>query len=235
MDDLTLTAPARPAPTPQRPLLGLTVLVVEDSRFASEALRLLCLRSGARIRRADCVASAERHMGRYAPDVAIVDLGLPDGSGLALIGRMAAGPKPPAALLATSGLDRAEAERAAREAGAGGFLPKPIASIAAFQQAVLALLPAERRPLGLREVGAETVRPDPLAMVEDLGYAERLLDEGGVAPNFVAGFLQGVARTGGDAALLAQARALSGPGAGDELRERIRAVIRARRSERQVV
>ena len=49
MDDLTQNA------LPQylrsdRPLFGLTVLVVEDSKFACEGIRLLCLRSGARIR-----------------------------------------------------------------------------------------------------------------------------------------------------------------------------------------
>ena len=50
------------SPTAERPLLGLTILVVEDSRFASEAMRLLCLASGARIRRADSLRSARRHL-----------------------------------------------------------------------------------------------------------------------------------------------------------------------------
>ena len=85
MDDLDAFVVAKPVPTSSRPLLGLTALVVEDSRFACEAMRLLCLRSGARIRRADCLRSARRHLQVYRPSVVIIDLGLPDGSGTDLI------------------------------------------------------------------------------------------------------------------------------------------------------
>ena len=46
MDDLTQNATPH-YPRSDRPLFGLTVLVVEDSKFACEGIRLLCLRSGA--------------------------------------------------------------------------------------------------------------------------------------------------------------------------------------------
>ncbi|MEL7345922.1 MAG: response regulator, partial [Pseudomonadota bacterium] len=72
-------------PTAEKPLLGQTLLVVEDSRFSCEAVRLLCLRSGARIRRADSIRSARRHLRTYRPSIILVDIGLPDGSGLDLI------------------------------------------------------------------------------------------------------------------------------------------------------
>jgi DNA-binding response OmpR family regulator len=74
---------------PVQPLAGLTILAVEDSRFASEALRLMCLRSDARLRRADSLEQADRHLSVYRPDVVIVDLGLPDGNGADLIRRPA--------------------------------------------------------------------------------------------------------------------------------------------------
>ena len=231
MDELTTRA--RLAPTAQRPLLGVTVLIVEDSRYASEAVRLLCLRSGARIRRADCLASAERHLGTYRPEVAIVDLGLPDGSGLALIETLARPGARPDVILATSGLDRSEAEASARAAGADGFLAKPIEGLAAFQEAILMHMPADRRPRGLRELSADAVEPDRLALDEDLAQAERMLRDGAVAPDFVAGFLQGLARTGHDSELLSRAKGLRG-GLPDA-RAQLMALIASRRGERRIV
>lgn len=53
-------------PTADWRLLGHTVLLVEDSRFAFEDVRLLSLRSGARIRRADSLALAPRHLRAYS-------------------------------------------------------------------------------------------------------------------------------------------------------------------------
>ena len=89
MDELAPLA-LNSTPTAARPLLGLTVLAVEDSLYACEALRLLCMRSGARIRRADCIASAKRHLQVYRPSVILADVGLPDGSGLDLIKHLSA-------------------------------------------------------------------------------------------------------------------------------------------------
>jgi len=111
----------QPRPTTARPLQGMTVLVVEDSRYSSEALRLMCLRSGARIRRADCVASAKRHLNVYRPSAAIIDLGLPDGSGLDLIRTMHRARARVPILIGTSGAEREAAAAACAEAGANGM------------------------------------------------------------------------------------------------------------------
>jgi len=158
-------------PTAEYPLLGQTILVIEDSRFASEALRLMCLRSGARIRRADSLRAAARHLATYRPSIAVIDLGLPDGSGLSLISEMAAGRPPVTVILATSG-DDTNAD-IALEAGAHGFLPKPVTSIAGFQAAVLDHLPKEAHPKGPRPLTEDIVLPDPLALRDDLAQRQR--------------------------------------------------------------
>ncbi len=220
--------------TPDRPLLGFTVLVVEDSRFASEAMRLLCLRSGARIRRADCLRSARRHLMSYRPTVAIVDLGLPDGSGLDLIAEIAGRRPLVPVLLATSG-DAGAAERA-HAAGADAFLPKPLESVAAFQRTILAALPAAPRPVGFGRApaGDDRVCPDPIALRDDLAHAAGLLGGApeGKALDYLAQFLSGVALSARDASLRAAVEALAqdrrtGRGHGGDMR-RISGLVRER-------
>ncbi len=212
MDDLDIMgAPLRPTAT--RPLLGMTILVVEDSRFACDAMRLLCLRSGARIRRADCLRSARRHMQVYRPSVVIIDLGLPDGCGGDLISELSEAFPRVDVILGTSG--DSFAEDVALAAGADGFLAKPISSVAAFQTAILSALPAERQPPGPRMISDDPVEPDMLAFRDDMAHAADVLDDEADDRmlDYVAQFLSGVARSAGDTSLqeaaerLAEARA----------------------------
>ncbi|OWU86579.1 response regulator [Oceanicola sp. 22II-s10i] len=206
---MDITDSTGPRPTADRPLLGMTVLVVEDSRFASEALRLLCLRSGARIRRADCLMSARRHLQVYRPTVVIADLGLPDGSGADLIAELAATPRRVEVLLGLSGDDGGEA--LARGAGADGFLAKPVESLARFQTAILNHLPHHRQPAGPRMVTAERVEPDRIAFREDMEYVAEMIDgvRDDAGLDYVAQFLGAVARSASDAALADAAGALA--------------------------
>lgn len=217
-DDVEYLVPV-PAFSPERPLQGMTVLVVEDSRFASEAIRLLCLRSGARIRRADSLAAAHRHLSVYRPTVVIADMGLPDGSGAGLIEELTRARPRVGAVIGMSG--DAGGREAATRAGADAFLDKPIESLALFQETVLSLLPAEYAP-ALRALPDERIVPDRIALRDDLvQIAERLrAGPSGAALGYVAQFLGGVASSARDRPLAAAAARLArssaaglGPGA----------------------
>lgn len=209
MDDQLSEFDLRPQPTAARPLLGLTILIVEDSRYASEAVRLMSLRSGARLRRADCLVSAERHLNVYCPTIAIVDHGLPDGSGLDLIAKVASSRNRLPIILGTSGAERETAEREAMAAGADGFIPKPIQTIAEFQSAILAHLPDTLRPSGPRDTPIISVDPDPIALREDLSHAVDLLGQNDPPIGYLRKFLIGVARAIDDKAMEDQAHKLA--------------------------
>lgn len=187
------------------PLHGVTLLAVEDSRYASEALRLMCQRSGARMRRADSLASARRHLAVYRPDVVVVDLGLPDGDGTELIRDLACPPGFGPALLATSGDPGLRGP--AMAAGATGFLDKPVEDLASFQTAILRLFPGAPLPHPA-DLALATGRgtPDPMALTDDLMLVAELLAQqpGPEERCYLAGFLRGLARSARDA-VLAQA------------------------------
>lgn len=235
-DDLTrLTLTRRP--TAAQPLMGLTILAVEDSRFACEALRLLAMRSGARLRRADCLASARRHLAVYRPSVALVDLGLPDGCGLELIGEIARGTVARPIVLAISG-DAARRDEAI-EAGAQGFLEKPVASLASFQEAILAHLPGEARPAGLRSLESSEVRPDTFALKDDLEHAAEGLASGTLDDGYAAQFVASVARAARDAPLAEAAQRLAATraagGCADDARGQLARAVQERLSESRAI
>ncbi len=232
-----IVSPRRP--TAERPLLGQTVLVVEDSRFACEAMRLLCLRSGARIRRADSLRAAARHLAVYRPSVVVIDLGLPDGSGLSLIRDLSRTQPRVPVILATSGDPALRAQ--ALTAGAHDFIAKPLTTIAVFQAAILAHLPPDERPMGPRAAATGKVVPDALAFRDDLAHAAELLTG---APDtatmdYALQFLGGLAMSAGDEALEQATRALSqcrSSGARtDTATESLSQVISARLSLAEVV
>ena len=212
-----------PQGSARQPLLGLTILLVEDSRYCCEAMRLLCRKSGARLRRADTLAAARRHLATYRPSLVIADIGLPDGSGLDLVESLAAARPRAPVILATSGGEPHSAERAARRAGADGFLPKPLKNLQEFQKSVTAHFPG-RRPLSSTKVvplRAE-VAPDALAMDEDLRHLHAALDAAGddaARLAYCAQFLRSLCEASGDGALgeLAALLEASAPGGREQV------------------
>ena len=210
--------------TALHPLLGLTILLVEDSRHASEAVRLMCQRSGARLRRADSLASARRHLRVYRPGAAIVDIGLPDGSGLTFLRELASAQPRIDVIIATSA--DPEAHDAAIAAGADVFLAKPVANLATFQAAVLG-----HAGRSFVTQGAVDLLPDAsaaaMSLRDDLVHVVRLLKgpEAAGKAGYLAQFLRGIAANTGDTDLDEIAGELgrafqtdgpSGPGTGSD-------------------
>ena len=186
--------PLAVAPTATRlPLQGLTVLIVDDSRFACDALRLILQRAGARLRRAESLEIARLHLGFYRPDLAIVDLGLPDGRGEDLIVELAAQGLP---VLGLSG--DPEGRDRALDSGATAFLEKPVASVAGLIRLIRQLV------TGAGALAKEDDMPaphgDPLALRDDLLLAADLVATRG-DPAYALGFLQSLARASCDPAL----------------------------------
>ena len=214
--------PRLPSVSNPLPLRGLTVLAVEDSRFSSDALRLILTRAGARLRRVETLAAGRTHLARYRPDLLVVDLGLPDGRGEELIAAASARGIP---VLAVSG--NPDGRGAALDAGAVAFFEKPIPSVAAFLRLVQQLLTG---------TGAEAETPavwpaavDPMALRDDLAHAAALVERAGDT-GYVAGFLRGVARSTGDAVLEEAALHAEGEGGrkalSDLITQRLKALQR---------
>ena len=165
------------------------------------------------MRRADSLHAASRHLAIYRPNVVMVDLGLPDGDGLALIRHLASASTPLGAIVALSGHERATWQAEAIAAGAAACLEKPIPSLRASRSACSAVLPdAEtRRGPDERELALAGRASVLAALAEDLRRARSLLAEALPAGDaetvaYCAQFLGSVGEMLGDRDLAAAAR-----------------------------
>jgi DNA-binding NarL/FixJ family response regulator len=122
------------------------VLIVDDNpRFRVRARRALEADGYVVVGDAADGASALESVRRYRPDVVLLDVGLPDISGLAVAERLARAPKAPAVVL-TSTHDVADfGDRVAR-CGARGFVPKAGLSGASLAAALCQQPKPSRRP-----------------------------------------------------------------------------------------
>ncbi len=177
---------------------GGTLLLVEDSRQMSDSIRQMFQGAGGRLRRADSLEAARRHLSLYAPDAVVVDLGLPDGCGLDLIAELQTRrPKIPL-ILAISG--QPELEVAALDVGADRFLAKPFLSVAEFRNMLAPIF----FPVPQRQAQSGAAPMNGCALRDDLYLALELLTqrESTASRDYALQFIATLARSLGDIALL---------------------------------
>ena len=100
------------------------VLLVDDhAEFRAFARGLIVSAGFVVIAEAGDGSAALRAAELHHPAIVVLDIRLPDMSGLDVARRLRAGPDAPVVILISSG-DRRDYERVAREAGARGFIAK---------------------------------------------------------------------------------------------------------------
>ncbi|HEX7348148.1 MAG TPA: response regulator transcription factor [Rhodanobacteraceae bacterium] len=111
---------------PLQPLFLRRALIVEDdspTRVRLQSLLEVVAGEGARITQVGNVAAAQAALDASSFDIALIDIGLPDGSGVDLIGWMRAR-HPGIACLVITAMEAEETVLAALRAGAVGYLLK---------------------------------------------------------------------------------------------------------------
>ena len=111
-----------------------TVLIVDDhAGFRRVARAILEIDGYEVVGEAPDAASGLRESRRLKPTVVLLDVGLPDESGLELAARLAAEPESPAVVLVSS-RDQADLGPRVAQSGARGFIPKAELSAQALER-----------------------------------------------------------------------------------------------------
>ena len=115
-------------------MAGSVLIVDDDPVFRGLARRMLVAAGFVVVAEASSVAEALTVAGQTRPDAALVDVGLPDGDGVALAGELSALSWRPRVVLTSSDPDAATPDDV-NTSGAGAFVPKdalpnaPLASL----------------------------------------------------------------------------------------------------------
>jgi len=118
------------------------ILVVDDHELNVALLERLLELDGHEVRAAGTVADAERALAEEQPAMIVLDLNLPDGSGLELTRKLKSHPVTASIpiLACTAGVMPAD-EHEALEAGCDAYVSKPI-DLRRFQTIVASMLAA---------------------------------------------------------------------------------------------
>lgn len=135
---------------PQRDLEDLTILLVEDDPRAAKWVRLAMEDRGAKILWATRIDQARLLIERHEPELALLDVSLPDGNGLDLIVELRTREHPCACVVLT-GNPESNVARIAAGLGVTEFLAKPVD----LDRLHLAVSQARERTGRLRRILAE--------------------------------------------------------------------------------
>ena len=119
-------APPRPVqlrPSARKPVQQIRVLVVEDVRTVAISVQAVLIQAGMEVEIAETGAEAWERKQEFRPDIALIDLGLPDVEGFDLVERFAT-PGDCGIILVTAN-DEESARVMALETGADDYMVKP--------------------------------------------------------------------------------------------------------------
>ena len=160
-----------------RDLEDLTILLVEDDPHAAKWVRIAMEERGAKILWATRIDQARLLVERHSPELALLDVSLPDGNGLDLIVELRTREEPCACVVLT-GNPESNTARIAAGLGVSEFLAKPVE----LDRLNVAVTQARSRTLQLRRILSEHKGSSVQSEIES-GVGKRLAQAKERSPN----------------------------------------------------